>query len=566
MASFNDVPIVSAPSPDGGARRVVRWLCTSNPFYVLSAGLFLAGLRISFSPATKEVETWALVAGLASYTLLLAITAFLLVRFCRVWDDARTVLLLVVLMFLATSVTFDELLISNPDLGAGCYLGGLLFAVVLSEGLLFGMRLRLPLVFRIPYYLILALFFLYPLLLGQLQAEEHSEDLMWGLFGFSAVAGAVFLTLLPAIRQGAESVRANGSPWPWPFYPWALFVMLGLAVPVRALLLCFSMHQPNDPYLYDRLIFGPYFLVPFGLALAVLLLEVGLVSSRRGLQGLAMFLPLGLILVAMVGHRSDPIYEDFIHLFFARLGGDPLFLTLLALVVFYSYAALRSVPAAVDALTGVLLALAVVGPQSLTQVAFHPPQALPILAAALVQIVLGHWRRRSWRCLAGSVGLVAGSALVWPGPVVFHLGVLAMLLIGAAFEDGLARFLRRLGSTLVVLACLAALFVPLDEETLPREMQEGYPLILATFLAVYGRRLNDRVVLVLAGLILTVWLAVAGGRGYSTLRLILKGLDYLALSLGLFVLALLISLDKAGVLTWRQWRRWFVTWFEFLRA
>jgi len=76
-----------------------------NPFYVLSAGLFLVGLRVSFGTQALE-EVWALMGGLAGYALLLAATACLLIRFGRVWDDARTVLLLVVLLILATSVDF----------------------------------------------------------------------------------------------------------------------------------------------------------------------------------------------------------------------------------------------------------------------------------------------------------------------------------------------------------------------------------------------------------------------------------------------------------------------------
>src|SRR5262249_21061019 len=163
-----------------------------------SAGLFLAGLWVSFGAQARDVDTWALMSGLAGYTLLLAVTACLLVRFGDVWDDVRTVLLLVVLMFLATSVTFDEVLVSSPERGLVCCLGGLLFAVAVTEGVVRGIRLRLPAWFRGPYYLILALFFLYPLALTPLLDRPRSEALMWGLFGFSAAAGLAFLSLLPA--------------------------------------------------------------------------------------------------------------------------------------------------------------------------------------------------------------------------------------------------------------------------------------------------------------------------------------------------------------------------------
>ncbi len=121
---------------------------------------------------------------MAGYTLLLAVTACLLVRFVGVWDDVRTVLLLVVLMFLAISLTFDEVLARDPDRGVVCYLGGFFFAVAVSEGMLRGMRLTLPPLFRAPYYLTLALFFLYPVAITPLLDSPRSEsDLLWALFG-----------------------------------------------------------------------------------------------------------------------------------------------------------------------------------------------------------------------------------------------------------------------------------------------------------------------------------------------------------------------------------------------
>src|SRR5579871_1742269 len=155
MSQLSNVPVPSAPPASRTGRGLIRWVCTNNPFYVLSAGLFLAGLWISFGGQTEEVQTWALMSGLAGYTLLLAVTAFLLVRFANVWDDMRTVLLLVVLMFLATSVTFDEVLVFHPVRGFFCYIIGLVFAISVSEGLLRGIRLELPAGFRLPYHLIL---------------------------------------------------------------------------------------------------------------------------------------------------------------------------------------------------------------------------------------------------------------------------------------------------------------------------------------------------------------------------------------------------------------------------
>lgn len=563
MSPLDDVRALLSPLPEGGRRQLLRWLCTSNPFYVLSAALFLAGLWVSFGTQAEAMQTWSLMSGLAGYTLLLAVTACLLVRFGNVWDDVRTVLLLVVLMFLATSVTFDDVLVNHPERGALCCLGGLLFAVAVSEGLLRGTRLVLPAGFRLPYYLILALFFLYPLALSQLVARPHSEALVWGLFGFCPVAGLVFLTLLPALRRGPAYVRNNGSPWQWPLYPWTLFGLLGLAVPARAFLLCWSMHLLVGRDLHS-LIFGPYFLVPFGLAAAVLLLEAALVSRRRTVLAAALAAPAGLVALALLGHEPDPVYQGFLATFSRRLGGDPLYLTLIMSAGFYGYAALRHVPLATEGLTVVLAALAVVGPDTLGSGALLAPLPAPILAAALLQG--GLWRRQAWRCLAGVGGLTAAVALVPAGQggdpslhvlVVFHVGLFGVLFVGASFENSLGRLLRLAGAVLVLTACLTVLFGPLTlPASLPPLAAEVYPLVLAALLAGYGWLLAHRLSRMCAVLVLACWSGAVGWRAYCLLREAVVGLDLMATSLGLFALAVLVSLTKSGALARWVAARW----------
>src|SRR4051812_27500979 len=93
----------SVPGFSLSSRSLVRWVTCNNPFYAISAMLICVGLWVSFGGQAQAAQTWALMAGLTGYTLLLAVTACLLVRFLGVWDDVRTVLLLTVLMFLATS-------------------------------------------------------------------------------------------------------------------------------------------------------------------------------------------------------------------------------------------------------------------------------------------------------------------------------------------------------------------------------------------------------------------------------------------------------------------------------
>lgn len=542
----------------------VRWVCTNNPFYVVSAALFLAGLWLSFGDPWQIENTWAMLAGLGGYTLLLAGTALVLVRHMKLWDDARTVLLLVVLMFLATSVTFDELLVvpmvdpqgGVPIRGIVCNVLGLLFAVGVSAALLRGIRLDLPAGFRVPYYLILGLFFLYPLALCPLLADPHGEALQWGLFGFSSVAGLIFLMLLPAIRRGRKYVRDNGSPWPWPMYPWSLFVFLALAVVGRAVLLCWSLHPIGGAHL-ERLIFGPYFLAPFGLAIAVLLLELGLKARHRGTLGAAMAIPVALSLLSLIGHRSDPVYERFLAIFTARLGGDPVFCTLLASVGFYLYAAIRRVAWSVEALTAMLAILTCVHADFL-KVRDLTPQPAALVVAGTLLLALGVVRQQSWRCFLGALSLALVVALVFPADagvwrfaISYHLVVVIVMIVATAFDDVLARVLRLLGPGMVLLACFIAMFATVR----PPWLSMLYAPLMAGLLAGYGLWRRHTPTLAVAGTIFGCWSLASGWQIYRLGRQLVVGLDYLVLSVLAFLLAIVISLTKAGILL--RWRaRW----------
>jgi hypothetical protein len=550
------------------AQWFVRHLCTANPFYVISAGLFLAGLYATFPVKDSEIDTWALLSGLAGYTLLLAGTAFLLVRFAKAWDDLRTVLLLVVLMFLATSVTFDELIVLEPGRGAACSLIGLAFAILVSEMLMRGIGLRMPAGFRLPYHLILGLFFVYPLVVGGLAdanvgiGHRHlggqRESLVWALYLFGAIAGLASLTLLPAIRRGPSYVAENGSPWSWPLYPWVLFGLFALAVPARSYLLCYSMH-PMD--LGDRasLVFGAYFVIPFGLAVAVLLLEIGVVSGLAIVQRIALATPIVLTGLAMVGHSSDRVYQEFLDTFIARLGGTPLFWTLVATLGFYGVAALRQIRLATGHLTAALIALACVAPDTLGLGSLVSPSPAPLIAVAGLQVGLGILRRSAWHSVFGGIALAAGISITLPGGflmplrgVVFvHLGLLAVFVVGAAFRDDAGHCLRDVGAALALIAGVVVTLAVTVAPAAPWWII-AYPPAVAGLLAAYGwLTRHHRPSYVCAGLIVLFWGATAGWRLYALLRQHIVGLDQMVLGLAAFVLAVLISLGKAGHL-----RRW----------
>jgi hypothetical protein len=364
----------------------------------------------------------------------------------------------------------------------------------------------------------------------------------------------IFLTLLPAIRRGPGYVENNGSPWHWPLYPWVLFGTLGLAVVARAYLLCWSMHLLPA---CDRecLIFGPYFLVPFGFAVCVLLLEIGIVSARRGVLGTALVAPLGLFVLSLLGHRHDPIYTEFLDLFRVRLGGHPIYLTAVASAVFYAYAALRRVRWATEALTAALVVTALVDGRGAEPGEPVPILEVPLMLAVALQLVLGLWRRAAWRCFLAAEGLVALLAVTVPEHVfgaplhyalLSHLGLLGVLLVGAAFDDETGHLLRSLGAVLVLIACFVDIFGLLSRPAVFLVWAMiCYPLVMAALLAGYGYWLRHSFSVIVAVVVTLCLVVRAAWWGYFALRQIVIGLDQIAISLVLFALAVWISLRKS---------------------
>ena len=188
-------------------RGVAKFLYTHNPFYVISAGLILYGLYQAFRVGDAAVEhPWWLAAALCGYTTIMAATAFLVIKLGKVWEDARSIVLILLLQFAAISLSFDQLCSTAPERAAGLLAFGLGFSLLVSEALLGGLQIRLPLAFRLPYYLLLSLFFGYPLLVKPQTTLDSIGPTAWRIYLFPVVVGLAFLTLLPAIRR-ASGVR-----------------------------------------------------------------------------------------------------------------------------------------------------------------------------------------------------------------------------------------------------------------------------------------------------------------------------------------------------------------------
>lgn len=549
-----DPPLTAASHPAAkpmsrGIPGLFRWLYTQNPFYIISADLVFLGLRGSFDPGARDFDTGALIAGLAGYTVLLAATACLLIRFGRVWDDVRSILLLVVMMFLAISVSFDEILVIKPKVGAACFAGGLVFAIAVSELLLRGIRLRLPALFRVPYHLGLALFFLYPIALVPFRDRPEAPAAYWAVFGFSPLAGLVALTLLPAVWRGRGYLRGNGSPWRWPMYPWSLFFFLGLGVIGRSWYLCTSMHGIDAV----RTIFGPFFWIPFGLAVAVVVLEIGREARSAATVRVALAMPLALAGLGLVGHRGDSVYRSFQVLFHGQLGCTPAFAALWLALAFYLVAMARRIGGAWAGLLWTLAALAVVGPDTLRPSDLVAPQSGPLFLLAALQAARAVRERSRGRagfamaCLSiAVVGLPAVRDFGHPVLVGFHL-MLGLLLVLGVFDDELGEFSRGLAFLLISGAIVfSTLNEYADHIWYPAGVYPAYPSILGLVALAYGRWNRRPGFFVPAGLALLLVGGTEVGQEYARWRGRVVGLDRIALGLASFAVAALISVRKAG--------------------
>jgi hypothetical protein len=82
-------------------------------------------------------------------------------------------------------------------------------------------------------------------------------------------------------------------------------------------------------------------------------------------------------------------------------------------------------------------------------------------------------------------------------------------------------------------------------------MVQAYPLVLALLLASYGLQFRHPFSVLIAVLVCLCGVTRGAAWVYLWLRQRISGLDYLALSLGVFFIALGISLSKSGTL--RQW-------------
>jgi len=573
---------------------LIRLLYTHNPFYLISACLFVYGLKLLFRTGNAAVlfqrgtveymSPTGLMGSLVAVTLLMAATAVLIVRLGKVWEDARSLVLIVLLMLLAISVSLDELLsmASEQEKGlleiGGMVLSGAAIAVGMVELLIRGLQVRLSWLWRGPLYLLLTLFFGWPLLLLPEIMPFDTAQVRSLIAAFPTVAALISLLLLPGIRQGSASVRDNGTPWTWPWLPWTPFVFLAVAICFRSYSLTISFDAPDGNVSFWDTIFGLYLLVPLALAVFVLLIEIGIVEKRPQICSTVLTCSPVLMLMAWpwgVPWSHLPSYYRFATEF-SNSFGSPVLLTLVALLLISAWAWRRGVARGESMTWGFLLLATVVGPRTL----IHPYaplfadqfQVVPVMMLASLKLASAFYRHRTGDLLTGLVIFALLPMVVelpqvlqpWKSFLSLHLAYVAVLIV-AMFRSDHAEWSRT--SAVLLLATLITGLVMLIRRHESPMVLAAYFVAMTLFSAASYRWLKERWYLVvtilnciaglLGGFVGAFWTLSTAQMESGMRQVIFGGLSFLA--------AVVISILKTDVgrrlkLRLLQTRRTFVSW------
>ena len=528
----------------------VKLIYNHNPFYLISAGLVLYGIQTTFQDnGSTAMDPWLLASLLSGFITILALTGYLIVRLGRVWDDARSIFMVIVLLFFALSVSFDSHCLSSPSTAFLMLSLGFCFSLLVTEMILLGLQIKFPLQFRLPYYLILACTFFFPVIIAWQNNNYPDWDTRWLIAAFPLLCGLSILTLIPAVRKGASLVAKNGTPWEWPFFPFAPFVLLIVGLCGRSALLAMAF----DPSMGSGSIFGGYFLVPILFACFVVLVEIGFQEKKTSVQllGLCLFLfliPLGINTSQDAGQAS--FYGEV-----TSAIGAPVWLTILAVALFYAVSAIREIKGATTLLVCAMAAAAFTTPAGQFASSLAEVSVWPCVVLSILQLRTAKRRAHSWNWLiamswlAPLIGLIA-QPLGQPELRIALAGHWILFVacgVGFSFRDRFAMQLRVLIALAIPMLAMASL-VYWFATNQPGWIQVAYVGCLLLFGVAIYRFSSDKLFAWTSSLTLGIGVLSILWQIRERIKVETEGLaGFLLLSFLFFAIGVFISCLKAGL-------------------
>lgn len=458
-----------------------RWLSNSNPFFVISSALVLLGVRLSISTQLRLEQAAVLLTITAIYTVLLVIATTLIVRLADVWQDARTALLLPPILFLSLSMLFDDLIV-RQFADACLLLGiGLTFSIITSEGLMRAARIRLAPVYRSVYYGLLMMMYAYPLALGfAMKYELHAATIDLLLSLFMPIVSLVLLPLLLGIWQGPRSIEGNGTPYPFPLFPNALFVAMAGMAAWRVYLLAWAF----GPGVWNHVDLAPNTFVPLVLVCGLLGMEAARVVGHRGWQ--QVFLLTGPAVVGLC-QFSNMHYLTMR----ASISGPPMVPTIALCSLFYLFAWVRKVPGAGLGVVVSLIALSLEGSRFIPTLDWRAYQPEPLLLAAAFELYRA-WRAKSALRVHASAAIFTWSqGSMWDirftetsGVVALHAFWFLLMLFSLFIAARGVRWTASIGLFVTYLCTLSVFRLPTEQAEMVQAAT--YVAGVTSILFVYG--------------------------------------------------------------------------------
>lgn len=456
---------------------VTTFVYNHNPFYLISCLLVVYGCQdLALSEGGVVEKTMTMTGGICLYAILMVFVCIAVVRIAKVWEDARSLLMVVLICLVAATTGFDELCIADGDRAIA--FAGAVSAVILVaiESVLWCCRLPLGFWYRVSLYAHFAVLVVSPLLLGRAVSNRNDSLANWGSTLFSVAVSGTILLLIPAMRCGAASVtphaaledskadpetnETNASPWRWPMYPICAFVVLVSLSGIRAhaIWVSFGFYGTAGK-------FEPFLLMPMLASAIVVLVETSIGLRSRKMMKWSVILPPFLLLcgVTRAGATWLPIQYDLTYQF-----GSALTVCCGVSFLIYAWMAARHIPKSSYGMPAMLLLAALIAPMPSHGV-LSGMEAWMLVGMSGAILVLLAMQQKSAAVMWTLSAFVLSSAIVMAGEAYGErtIGLIAgstltissMLIIGACYEGTLASVLRHFAAlAMTVLVGVAIAF------------------------------------------------------------------------------------------------------------